>query len=166
MTFSLQSCCLTLTCLWIGLLQAGGAERKALSSSASGDLDFSRLIAQTLPKTAIFQQPGWCLWDPCIVEGNDGKFHLVCSRCQAKVSFYAWCTHAEIAWATATHGTGPYTFQGVALPSRGETFWDWHSVFNTCVVRIGAKFYLYYTGNRRTTNWAAGRAIPASSKEW
>ena len=166
MTPSFKSCCLVMACLGCRLLPTLAAERQSLSSLASGDLDFSRLIPQTLPKSAIFRQPGWCLWDPCIVGGNDGKFHLFYSRWQTKLGFDAWCTHAEIAWATATNAAGPYTFQGVALPSRGGEFWDGHSVFNTDVVRIGEQFYLYYTGNRGTTNWAAGRAIPASSEEW
>jgi hypothetical protein len=143
------------------LLLAGSSSRLA-----ADDLDFTRLIPPTLPKSAIYREPGWCLWDPSLVRGDDGLFHLFYSRWPTKLGFDAWCTHAEIAWATATNAAGPYTYQGVALPARGEKFWDGHSVFNTCVVRIGAKFYLYYTGNRGTTNWAAGRTIPMASDEW
>jgi hypothetical protein len=132
----------------------------------AGDLDFANLIPQTISRSAIYQQPGWCLWDPYILDGGDGKFYLYYSRWPTKLGYEAWCTHAEIAFAVATNATGPYEFRGVALPARGGSFWDGHAVFNTDVVRIGGKFYLYYTGNRGTTNWAAGRAIPMSSDEW
>ena len=129
-------------------------------------LDFTKLIPQTVPRTAIFQQPGWCLWDPCIVRGNDGLFYLFYSRWQTKLGYDAWCTHAEIAWATAKDAAGPYEFRGVALPARGAEFWDGHSVFNTCVMHIGAKFYLYYAGNRGTAEWKPDRRIAASAEEW
>lgn len=147
--------------LLTALLGAGCASRV----DADG-LDFARLIPQTIPKSAIFQQPGWCLWDASVVDGRDGKFYLFYSRWPTNLGFDAWCTHAEIAWATATNPAGPYEFQGVALPARGGKFWDGHSVFNTDVVSISNKFYLYYTGNRGTTNWAADRVIPLSSEEW
>lgn len=166
MTPSFKSIFLALACVWCCLSPAGGAEHQPISSSAPGDLDFSRLIPTTIPKSAIFRQPGWCLWDPSVVDGGDGKFYLFYSRWPTKLGFDAWCTHAEIAFAVATSAAGPYAFQGVALPSRGADFWDGHSVFNTDVVRINNKFYLYYTGNRATTNWAADRTIPMSSDEW
>lgn len=132
----------------------------------SKELDFAELIPPSPSRTAIFQQPGWCLWDPCVVNGGDGKFYLFYSRWPSKLGYDAWCTHAEIAVATATNAAGPYTFFGVALPARAESFWDGHSVFNTDVVCISNQFYLYYTGNHGTTNWSADRAIPASSEEW
>jgi len=150
----------------LGVLLAGTAMAQARGVSPADDLDFAKLIPPSIPRTAIFQQPGWCLWDPCIAAGGDGQFYLFYSRWPTKLGYDDWCTHAEIAYACATNAAGPYAFQGVALPARGGNFWDGHSVFNTDVVRIGAKFYLYYTGNRGTTNWAANRAIPMASDEW
>jgi len=128
--------------------------------------DFARRIPQVLPPTAAFRQEGWCLWDPCVVRGDDGLFHLLYSRWPAALGFDAWCTHAEIAWATATNAAGPYAFRSVVLPSRGAAFWDGHSVYNTCVIRVGPKYHLYYTGNRGTADWAPDRRIPVSSEAW
>jgi hypothetical protein len=90
------------------------------------DLDFSRIIPKTLPRSAAFTQPGWHLWDPCVVKGEDGAYHLFYSRWKSSLGFDAWCTHAEIAWATATTITGPYVYRGVALPQRGGKFWAGH----------------------------------------
>lgn len=133
---------------------------------AREDLDFTRLIPETLPKSAIFSQPGWHLWDPCVIKGEDGLHYLLYSRWKSSLGFDAWCTHAEIAYATATKASGPYTFRGVALPHRGAKFWDGHSVFNTCVIKADGKYFLYYTGNHGSTDWAPDRLIPASSQEW
>jgi hypothetical protein len=136
------------------------------AAPSTNDLDFAKFIPKVIPRSAIFSQPDWCLWDPCILDGGDGKFYLYYSRWPTKLGYDAWCTHAEIAFATATNASGPYKYQGVVLSSRGGDFWDGHAVFNTDVVRIGAKFFLYYTGNYGTTNWASDRRIPIASDEW
>jgi len=152
--------------LGLVLLAAGHALAAGLAGPASGAPDFASLIPRVLPRTAIFSQPGWHLWDPCVIRGDDRLYYLFYSRWPAGVGYDGWCTHAEIAWATADAAAGPYTFRGVALPQRGGGFWDGHSVFNTCVVRAEGKYYLYYAGNRGTSDWAPGRRIPATSPEW
>ncbi len=129
-------------------------------------LDFSRLIPATIPRAAVFKQDGWCLWDPCVVRDDTGTYHLLYSRWRQELGFDAWATHAEIAWAVATNAAGPYEFRGVVLPSRGGECWDGHSVYNTCIVRLGKKFYLYYTGNHGSAAWRADRPIKLSSEEW
>ncbi len=141
--------------------EAGGR-----SNLPPSDVDFTRLIPPVVPRSAIFRQPGWCLWDPCIVRGKDGLYQMFYSRWQTRLGYDAWCTHAEIAWATAAQPEGPYEFRGTALPQRGADFWDGHSVFNTCVIRLGDTFYLYYTGNRGSADWAPDRRIEGASKEW
>ena len=67
---------LTLVCLLVLPCQRLFAN----SSTTNDSLDFTQLIPNTLPRTATFRQPGWCLWDPCIVNGGDGKFYLFYSR--------------------------------------------------------------------------------------
>ncbi len=129
-------------------------------------MDFTKFIPSTLSRDALFRQDGYHLWDPCIVQSDDGLYHLFYSRWPDRFGHCGWCTHAEIAWATADHPAGPYRFQSVVLPARGYDYWDGHSVYNTCVTRIGGQYYLYYTGNRGSKDWEAGRAIEADSPEW
>lgn len=148
------------------VLLTGVSPGQTHAVAAKDDLDFTKLIPEIMPRTAMFQEPGWCLWDPCIVHGGDGKFYLFYSRWPAKLGYDAWCTHAEIAWATSSNGVGPYVFQGVALPARGAAYWDGHAVFNCCVVAIGKKYYLYYTGNHGAAHWSANQSIPVSSAAW
>ena len=133
---------------------------------APSTLDFSQRIPSVLPKSAIFRQPGWCLWDPCIIRAKDGTYHLFYSRWKTSLGYDAWCTHAEIARAVAQKPEGPYTFQNTVLPPRGAKHWDGHSVYNTCVIAIDDTLYLYYTGNFGSDAWEPERAIKAYSKEW
>ncbi len=97
---------------------------------------------------------------------DDGIFHLLYSRWKRELGFEAWCTHAEIARATSKNPEGPYEFRDVILPARGGEFWDGHSVYNTCIIRYGEKFYLYYTGNHGSDAWRVDRTIKPSTEEW
>ncbi len=160
-----------LTLLPILLLAPLAALHAADTNKPTGSLpprtlDFGKLIPKTLPYSAVFRQEGWCLWDPCVIPTDDGTYHLLYSRWRHSLGFDAWATHAEIAWATAKRAEGPYEFRGVVLPARGVEFWDGHSVYNTCIIRHGQKFYLYYTGNHGTDTWRADRPIKTSSEEW
>jgi hypothetical protein len=129
-------------------------------------LDYTRLIPRALPRSIVFRQPGWDLWDPCMVRTGDGVCHLLFSRWSTGLGFDAWATHAEIAWATARGPEGPYRFQKTVLPSRGAGFWDGHSVYNTCVIRHRDKFYLYYAGNRGPAEWRPDRAPTTRDESW
>ena len=129
-------------------------------------LDFTRLLPAPVPRTAIYRDPGHHIWDPSVVRGEDGLYHLYYSRWKSSLGFDAWCTHAEIAWATSPAPEGPYTFRGLALPARGGAFWDGHSVYNGHLVRIDGRFYLYYTGNYGNEDWRPDRAPATSEEGW
>jgi len=64
-------------------------------------LDFSKLVPDKIPYSAVFRQEGFWLWDPCVVRSDDGIYHLLYSRWKKELGFDAWATHAEIAWATS-----------------------------------------------------------------
>ncbi len=129
-------------------------------------LDFTRLIPATIPRSAVFAEPEFHLWDPCMVPAGDGLYHLLYSRWPKALGFDAWATHAEIAWATAKRPEGPYQFRRVVLPMRGAEHWDGHSVYNTCVIQHAGKFYLYYTGNRGPASWSKERAPSTKEEDW
>jgi hypothetical protein len=64
-----------------------------------------------------------------------------------------------VAHATSNDPLGSFTFQSVVLPPRGPEFWDGHCTHNPTMIKVGSKFYLYYTGNRgdgratKALNW-------------
>jgi hypothetical protein len=132
----------------------------------TGMLDFTKLIPDKIPYSAVFRQEGFWLWDPCVIRTDDGTFHLLYSRWKKELGFDAWATHAEIAWATSKSAEGPYEFRSVVLPARGSEYWDGNSVYNTCIIQYDDKFYLYYTGNHGSESWQPERIIKISSEEW
>lgn len=124
------------------------------------------MIPSRVSRDMAYREEGHHLWDPSVVQGNDGLYHMVYSRWKSSLGFDAWCTHAEIAWASAPAPEGPYTFRGVILPARGDGFWDGHSTYNSHLVRIGDTFYLYYTGNHGDAGWREDHAPSPSEEAW
>ncbi len=112
----------------------------------SAEYDFAAMT-QPVPATAKFSDPEYYIWCGTMVRGDDGKCHLFYSRWPRKLGHNAWVTHSEVAHAVGDTPLGTFQHQDVALPERGETFWDGHCTHNPTVLRFRKKFYLYYMGN-------------------
>ncbi len=135
---------------------AGPASQAA--PKATIDMDLAAMI-QPVPKSAKFIDEDYYIWCGSMVRTDDGKCHLYYSRWPRKLGHYAWVTHSEVAHAVADTPLGPYKHVNVALPARGEQFWDGQCTHNPTVIRSGGKFYLYYMGTHgdgqamKTLNW-------------
>jgi hypothetical protein len=104
-------------------------------------------MIRPIPAAATFRDPDYNIWCGSMVCGNDGKSHLFYSRWRRALGHLAWVTSSEIAHAVADHPQGPYRHVDVALPPRGQPFWDGLCTHNPTVIRVEAKYYLYYMGN-------------------
>lgn len=127
--------------------------------SEDDNLNMANLIQPT-PMSAILQDSLYFIWGASPIKGDDGLYHLFYSRWEKKYGFMAWVTHSEIAHAVAKNILGPYEFRDVALPVRGNTYWDGTTTHNPTVHKFGDKYYLYYMGNcgdgvnvKKTLNW-------------
>ncbi len=110
--------------------------------------DFPRLLP--VPRDGGFRMEGYWCWDPTVIHGADGKYHLFASRWPKSVSFHpGWMTDSEVVHAVADHPAGPYTFKSVVLPRRGAEYWDGLSTFNPTIRKCGDSYLLFYVG---TTN--------------
>ncbi|MDI1335343.1 MAG: alpha-L-fucosidase [Lacunisphaera sp.] len=99
------------------------------------------------PLEGGFRQADYWVWCGTIVKGDDGKFHHYASRWPQGLPFGPhWLTNSEVVHSVADRPEGPYVFSDVALPPRGEKFWDGRMTHNPVVRKIGAKYVLYYTG--------------------
>ncbi|AOS44491.1 Alpha-L-fucosidase [Lacunisphaera limnophila] len=99
------------------------------------------------PLDGGFRQPDYWVWCGTVVKGDDGKFHHYASRWSRGLPFGPhWLTNSEVVHSVADRAEGPYVFSDLALPPRGEEFWDGRMTHNPVVRKIGAKYYLYYTG--------------------
>ena len=111
------------------------------------EFDFPAML-QATPKAARFCDEDYYIWCGSMIAGDDGKHHLLYSRWPRALGHNAWVTHSEVAHAVADNPLGPYKHVDVALPARGEKFWDGHCTHNPTAIRQGKKYYLYYMGNR------------------
>jgi hypothetical protein len=96
---------------------------------------------------SLFMMDDWCVWCGTATITPDGVSHLLFSRWPRARGHAAWVTHSEIAYATATDPTGPYTFQHVALAGAGGSAWDADVTHNPTLLEHEGKYYLYYMGN-------------------
>jgi len=117
------------------------------STIPPGELDINSSI-QPVPESAKFIDDSLYIWGGSLVQShNDKKYHLFYSRWPREYGFSAWVTHSEIAHAVSDSPFGPYKFKNVALPPRGNEYWDGMVTHNPTVYYFNGKYYLYYMGN-------------------
>jgi hypothetical protein len=132
----------------------------------SGSLDFQKLIPDTFERSFIFRLDDYMVWGADMVSTEDGTYHLFFSHWPEDLGFDAWVTHSMIGYATAPKPEGPYSYKGIALPPRGEEYWDGHMTHNPSIVSYRGKYYIYYTGSSGP-DWTPERSFDnKSSKRW
>ncbi len=107
------------------------------------NLDLIKLV-QPIGPDNIYRDPGFYTWCNSIIQGPEGKYHLFYVRWPKKYGFYAWLTHSEIAHAVSDQPAGPYQFQDLAIPARGEFAWNQINAHNVKIKTFNGKFYLYF----------------------
>ena len=95
---------------------------------------------------SIFVNDTMSIWGGSVVKGEDGLHHMFYSRWPKGLG-WVWVSHSEIAHAVSKNPFGPYRFKDVALPDRGEAYWDGLCTHNPTIHKINGKYYLYYMGN-------------------
>jgi alpha-L-fucosidase len=94
-----------------------------------------------------FRMDDYWVWCGSVIKGDDGKYHMFASRWPKELSFGPhWLTNSEIVHAVSDTPEGPFTFSDVALPPRGEEFWDGKMTHNPAIRKYGDTYLLYYTG--------------------
>jgi hypothetical protein len=109
--------------------------------------DFSKLIGKAPVKGGL-RIPGYWTWCGSCIKGEDGKYHLFASRWLKKYPFMeGYPFYSEIIHAVSNTPEGPYVFKNVALPERGENFWDGRMTHNPSVIKYGNIYYMFYIGS-------------------
>ena len=133
----------------------------------NAELPFTLLAA--FEKANIIEEVDYNVWGTNIIKGKDGKYHAIYSRWLKSRGHLGWVTHSEIAHAVADKLTGPYIFKDVALPARGNEFWDGDCTHNPHLLEYDGKYYLYHMGNHGSGYWdtTADTVMPHyTDKEW
>ena len=97
-------------------------------------------------KSSVFKSETWSHWGGSVIQGKDGKYHMLYSRWPKKLG-WAWVTDSEIAHAVAPSPLGPFQHVDTALPRRERKHWDGWCTHNPTVHQFGNRYYLYYMGN-------------------
>lgn len=98
-------------------------------------------------ETFGFNMKDYWVWCGSVIKGDDGKYHMFASRWPKELSFSPhWLTNSEVVHAVSDSPEGPFTFSDVALPPRGEEFWDGKMTHNPAIRKYGDTYLLYYTG--------------------
>lgn len=135
----------------------------------AAELNMSELMPEKFERENVISFDGYNNWGTNIVKGKDGKYHAIYSRWLKSRGHLGWVTHSEVAHAVADNLTGPYTHVGMALPPRGNEFWDGDVTHNPHLLEYDGKYYLYYMGNRGSGYWAttADDVMPTmKNPEW
>lgn len=99
------------------------------------------------PRRGAFAMEGFWVWCGSVIAGDDGKFHMYAARWPRDLPFFEGYTVAsEVVHATSATPEGPYQFESVVLPDRGEEFWDGRMTHNPTVIRWGDSYCLLYIG--------------------
>ncbi|SIQ97984.1 glycoside hydrolase family protein [Maribacter ulvicola] len=121
-------------------------------------------MVQPVPESYVFQDPSYFIWGGSVVEGKDGKYHMLYARWPKTLGFSAWVTDSEIAHAVADKVEGPYETSGTVLKRRNHLFWDGMATHNPTVIEKDGKYYLYYMGTTGPEN--IKRPTSTQHKSW
>jgi len=99
------------------------------------------------PKGGGFAMKDYWIWDPSVIKGEDGRYHMFASRWSKQYGFGNWVTNSEVVRAISDTPEGPYEFVEVVLPARGKQYFDGCTTHNPRIVKSGDYYVLYYFGN-------------------
>lgn len=102
---------------------------------------------QPVPKHAVFRMEGYHVWCGSVLQGPEGRYHMLFSRWPLELGHHGWVTHSEIGYASADHALGPFQFEGLALTGAGGEAWDRDVVHNPTMLEHEGRYYLFYVGN-------------------
>lgn len=99
------------------------------------------------PKSGGFAMDDHWVWDPSVIKGEDGRYHMFASAWSKKYGFGNWVTNSQVVRAVSYTPEGPYKFVEVVLPARGRKYFDGFTTHNPRIVKVGEYYVLYYFGN-------------------
>lgn len=108
-------------------------------------------------KNGGFQMDGQIIWCSSVIKVSD-TYHMFASRWPAKHGLDGWTKYSECVRATSTNLLGPYSFQEIVLQKRTNN-WDNTRIHNVKIVKVGARFVLYYIDSSNETGFAVADSV-------
>ncbi|AHF92845.1 hypothetical protein OPIT5_24300 [Opitutaceae bacterium TAV5] len=95
-----------------------------------------------------FRMEDYWVWDPSVIRGPDGRWHMFASRWPKWLPFHpGWLVRSEVVRAEAAKPEGPYTFKQVVLAARGPEYWDGCTTHNPTIRFFEGRYFLFYMGS-------------------
>ncbi len=147
----LRSCvllCLTLA----ALCSCGGDEELRLEPGpVAFVVDGARVTGRS-----VLALDGRFVWGGSVVEGEDGRFHMLFNTWPAGSEEPAfrdgWVLSSEIGYAVSDRPDGDFAFRGIVLRGRAHEgkaeAWDARMVTNPHLREFDGRYHLYYVGSR------------------
>ena len=121
------------------------AQKKNTSPENESEKFRERLLSA--PLNGGFRMDGYWIWGASVIKGNDGRYYMFASRWPHKLKFGPhWLTNSKVVTAVSDKPEGPYKFEKVALPPRGEKYWDGKMTHNPDIKKYKDTYLLFYTG--------------------
>lgn len=116
-----------------------------MSMSVAQQVKISDKI-QPISQENIFRDPDCFNWCSSIIQGEDGKYHLIYSRWKRSYAFNAWLTHSTIAHAVADTPAGPYKYVNTLMDFEKDNYGpdDMITAHNSKIKYFEGKYYLYF----------------------
>ena len=120
------------------------------------------------PQSGGLRIKDYWVWCGSVIKGEDGRYHMFASRWPQNLPFFTgYLKASEVVRAVADTPVGPYKFEEVVLPARGEQFWDGLITHNPTIHKSGDTYLLFYIGATApagTGNFRIGLATSKSVK--
>lgn len=105
---------------------------------------------------SVLNDPGRFVWGGSVVQGDDGKYHMLYATWECGDSLPAfgdsWVLHSKIAYAVSNHPDRDFKFKKIVLRGRAldgdSTAWDAQMVHNPHLKKFNSKYYLYFIGSK------------------
>ena len=77
----------------------------------------------------------YIVWGGSVIRRDDDKYYMFASRWLKALTMSAWVTSSEVVLASSETPEGPYQFERVVLPRRGEEYWNGLAIHNPTIQR-------------------------------
>lgn len=132
---------------WLGRFVAVWATAMLVGATLAFAGGFSDRLLPA-PVGGGFRMEGYWVWCGSVIRGEDGRYHMFASRWPQRYPFFeGYVFYSEVVRASSDRPEGPYHFEEVVLPVRGEGFWDGRMTHNPTIHKSGDTFLLYYIGS-------------------
>jgi len=103
------------------------------------------------PANGGYREKAYWVWCGSVVKGEDGRYHMFASRWPKRYPFYhGYLAASEVVRAVSDSPGGPYRFEEVVIPERGEGFWDGRMTHNPFILKYQGTYLLFYIGTTYT----------------